>query len=937
MNLQDPGRSQAIPHLLVPLRDGEAVMPLSVVRVGSLTDTSGEDALTVLNRKLETAGVIASGQGAPDFASQTALFFFDTQAERLYVRETSTYTPLAIGTTEDVLIGHAASLPEADATTPWIFVKTDLDGVYLKERTGAPGAYAYSWVGPIFAGSARTAILYHTDSAPPALAVSWNWINDNLNVTSGGWTESGANAKSARIVTLPRNSNRPLISPIFRIGTPGPEEIEFTAKDGRGNLPASANNLQEVIDWLDTATLGSSGNPVNQTAAQVPTNTRDFAGNLSTDDDDVQQALDTLDKLDVPPYLSERLAHTDNLITAEQQYYSENFSIPQRLRDYRDRFDQVLYIVVDVNIDIQENAGSPGATMAFALEVLDSLGMELSPPRLLASSPATQNDGDNPVTVKLRVQGVLPNDFNAGRVITECTEIVRGGFGAPAAGVRYYSIQVYPDSSAIDSRGFDGNLSPTDNTIQEIAQALDDLQITEPYLQRENLGNITVTSSSSEAVDVAANRVSIRAGIVDEGGERLENALAITAVYDIVAPPSLTGTIGRLVLYSEPNLDDAGTVYGTLPLLSNNFQNGRKLIVKGEIPFSANMANGFYPVLEIAQRTSQIQVTLNNGLTVIQLKPARAAAEVTVDADDFRPPTEFIGGLRHVTGVSGIADAPANVEQALIKTDFLLSNVFNPYEGLQVLNHEIGGTTSDSFLVNSATLLYSNPVTIPAALRALGADVDVRVRVQLSALGAGFVGDLRLVDPSNRTTIFYGDAEAVNNTIYSQGDYVTFHRTIAAASVPATFALRYRRTSSSGTATFGDGFTHVIASPSRGAMGGVGGQTGGFSERIIWHAGISLTGRLTTESETTNYTLLAGNRFTDFDFLQFVFDFGAASTQPLAGYLVSANLFHAAGANGFGEIKGPYWLLPTYQSPTTFRLRWCTPPFGFRRIIGITF
>ena len=839
----------ALNKTLYTTSENTAIAWLANIMAAAVGTTNAEDALTVLNRKLEATGILASGTGAPVFANQTAIFYIDTDADRLYVRETSAYTPLAIGATETDIIGHAAADPTSSPTavSPWIYVRTDRNQIWLKERLGSAGSYTYAWAGPIFEGQHRTEIVYNTADDPGNLSISWDWKTDTFSPSGGGWTGNSTGAKWAIIVSLPRNSNTAVASARFPLQTAGFEANEIV---GIGRTTPAFNNAHSATApllfyntataefWMKTASeyrqitgtagdigydrrntdtvLGSAIDTVedaineladqvaillarpsgggtgtdDQNAAEVPTTTTDFGQNIPTSASNVQLALDAIDNLDVPPYYRLVREHQSNLLTAVGNFYEYEITLPQKLRDYRDNTGEPLFIKIDANVEL-EASGDPSSAFVVVVELLDSTRNAVTPP---ITSAAERLDGNGARVIRdIDINGILPSTFNSGYLRTRVTRTE----GVSGGGVRYYNVEIYPDASAVDSSRFDGNLAVTDNTLQKVAQKFDDY-----------------------------------------------------------APP------------------------GTTP-----------------------------------QNASQVPLILT-------------------PTPPFRDPGAFPGGLRNI-GESGFENNPDDVRAALRVTDERLINAFDPYKVSQGLNiFNVGsGTFTSTFTVNAATPIYSDPVDITRAIRALGTDITVRVSVRLQTLGADFVGDVRLVDSDNRA-LFFGDAEIVNNTIYDTGDFVTFQRTIAAASVPDTFEVRFRRTAGTSTSIFDEGHAYVI-NITGGATGGVGGQASIYSSAIIWKAGALLTERRTTVSEVDNITLLEGHRFSAYDQLAFVFDGGAGATQPLIPCWIDANLFQAFGATGTLWIVGSWWLMVSRQSPTTFRWRWRGANNGLRRIMGI--
>ena len=60
-DLTTPHESQAIPNLLYPALGNHALILVSAISTAGPDDTTGEDLGSVLSRKLEAAGIIASG------------------------------------------------------------------------------------------------------------------------------------------------------------------------------------------------------------------------------------------------------------------------------------------------------------------------------------------------------------------------------------------------------------------------------------------------------------------------------------------------------------------------------------------------------------------------------------------------------------------------------------------------------------------------------------------------------------------------------------------------------------------------------------------------------------------------------------------------------------------------------------------------------------
>ena len=957
-----------------------------------------ETTYEVIERKLETAGVLASGSGAPVFANQTALFYFDTATDKLYIRETSAYQEINNGAEETEVIGHSGSDPgTARESDPWIFVNTGANKVWIKERTGSPGSYAYAWSGPIFEGTARTLVVYNTQDTPGPLNISWVWRTDTLSPSGGGWSTNLGNAKWYKIITAPRNSNNAIESPAFRVGDPVASQISITATDGTNNVPSTVTDVQELVNWLNTEpnllTTGGGGTGTDdQTASEVNTDTTNFNQNLSNADTTVQRALDTLDNLSTPLNQSQnfgRISGTD--LAATNAVADQTFTVIPSLLNARTNFDEDLFLEATVHVRMQPSTQLTGDKASVIFEIVTPSDASTG----IQSEAVELEEAAGAVNQQIRISGILPPTFTAGKLRTKND----GRTGAPPAiGVEGIKLEIRPDTKAdevqVEQGDLGNNLTGNSTDLEEIISEIDELPI-----QAADYEDVEWPSSSNgiddngtevrREVTFARNlqNANNRAGIsytaritytAQERGSRTDGLTGVNFVHkvysnytdgvtvtEIQSSNESTTTAGqqKIVDVTVPN----NTTGFWVGITNNSGQGDAKLLITNyHVNFIEGIdASGFNGNLNMDDNTAQRVAqkfddytppaeiitasgfdgnlaTTDDTLQEIAQKfddYNPTAGATTVNVNQFSDPNNFIGGLREVTGVSGVPDAPANVQQALVKTDYLLQAVYDPFRDTQLLDRSVGGGFSSTFSVNNATPIYSNPVEIPEELRDLGTDINVRVRVRISALGTGFTGDIRLVDPDNRTSVFYGDAEVVNTTIYDRNDlplYVTFQRTIAAASVPDTFEVRFRRTDGgTTTTTFDQGMANIVDSSGGGAMGGVGGQTATYTTNIIWLAGASIYDRLTVASETTNYTLMSGHTFSAYKQLIFVYDGGAGSTQPLMQVWSDANLFQSFGAAGLLDIKGNWWLMVSRQSDTTFRFRWRGANNGLRRIIGI--
>ena len=208
--LNQQSRGQSIGRTFFPRGSGRALAWLGDIMAGESGDPSGEDALSVLNRKIDATDLVTRGSSEP--------------------------------------------VPDAD--TAWILYRTDLNAFYIKDFDGTN----YSWIGPIPRGDYQTRLVYHTAQVAPSIGVTWNYRNGTFNVTQGNWNQSNVNAKWVRVISLPATSDTPNITPPIYLGFPTAEDIAYS-RPGPGNLSASVSNLKELGDEVNALNLGGGTAP----------------------------------------------------------------------------------------------------------------------------------------------------------------------------------------------------------------------------------------------------------------------------------------------------------------------------------------------------------------------------------------------------------------------------------------------------------------------------------------------------------------------------------------------------------------------------------------------------------------------------------------------------------------------------------------------------
>ena len=935
------------------LGNNKAALWADQIMAAATGTASGEDVLSVLNGKVDESDVLGSGAANPTFSADSPLIYLQTTNGNLFIKGASSYTEMTESGTDTTVVP-----------------------VYIDQ------------------------------SNYPAINTAATWDGTTFNVPRTGTTDwqrsvpgSITNTLWMRIYFL-KGNNQIVFTDAIPIRQIKAEDITYTPPGTSGNIPSSVDNVKEGLDAFHEATLSGGGGggtgTDDQTAAEVPTTTSGFNNNLSSADTNVQRALDTLDNINFPTLQRESFARISGSILPAG--ITQNFTVLTSLTTLRSTYNEQLFIEATVDIRMQASVSPASATATFIFDVVtpSDAGTGIQSDSLTLTEGAANVDG------RLRLSGVLPADFTTGKLRVRRT----GTTGSPpAAGVEGIKLQIRSDVQAdeviVRNDDLGNNLTGDSNNLEEIISEIDELPI-----QPSDYEDVPWPGGSNaiddDGVEVRPDGDPTYQITFARNMQNANNRPGITYVahisYDAVIVTGSGGAITELNFvhktYAGNNalneIQSSNETTGrgvqrktydvTIPTNTNSFtvgitnnanqSDGRLLITNYRVNFSQGInASGFDGTLSMDDNTNQrvaqkvddlsaSNLPLNASTFDGNLTPADdtvqevaqkfddyepEASDVTVVSNDFSDPNNFIGGLREVTGISGIPDTPANVQQALVKADYLLQEAYNPFQSTQLLDRSTGGGVSSSFTVNTANAsILTNDIDIAPEVRDLGVPAAVRIRIRLQSLGAGFAGDLQLVHADFGTgsplnTVTYGDPEVVNNTVYSGANapptYITFQRTINAP-LPDTFKLRLRRTGGTTAAVFNDGFADVIDSTAP-VMGGAGGQASSYTTTIIWLAGASINDRLTTVSETTNYTLMSGHRFPDYDQLLFVFDAGAGSTQPLMPCWTDSNLFQSNGAAGILWIQGQYWLMVSRQSTTTFRFRWRAPANGLRRIIGI--
>ena len=872
----------------------KAVSWLSQVMAAVAGTNSGEDALSVLNRKVDEAR----------------------------------------------LIDHGTTNIPATETSAWIHVRTDNNSFFIKERTGAgtvQDPYSYFYQGPFFAGSYRVVLLFSTDTTPQNVSVSWNWENATFNITAGGsnWSRDANEAqdKWLRIVELPGDSNTAKVSQPIRIGDPVAEDISYDPPSGDGNISSSVDNVKEALDAFHDYTPPA--------APTTPT----------TGDSDVQVGELTSGWTYSRPL---------TLLFEDNSYGYHSFTVNSNLRNLVTTYGTALSIAASASFTSE--AGTFG-TIVIRFGVADNSN------NFIFSDTVTIESNNARTTRSVKVFGNLPDDFTGGRFLADVTS----NTGNPVnvqAGFNSVKFRIEPDEDAdsvpVDRSQFGDNIPSDDpdlKTAQDALEVIDDLplELADTYdlefpgppngiddtgqwvLRRLPLARL-IPIRNARPQQAFTGKIQYSSAYIS--GSRQPPAL----------PPPDTVTFTHRVWSNVPDDYDPathGTQLDALTYLANNAgivqeqaavqrnvevsiphdcteitvgfksdsgQNDARLHITG---YNFDIEKGINSSGFDGNLTDNVRSLQSLGQAVDDLTTTEGtAAETSVDNTQFDDPQTDPGGLRDQSLTI------TNAQEAFNVIDDLNQAFEDPFKVNQVL--DFGGTFTNAGTINSGTALRTNDIDIDSDLRALSADVAVRVKIRVNAITNDFRGNVSLIDGDNPGTR-YGELHPVNgsgvNSVQAN-DFIILQRVIPAAQVPTTVQVQWDRISSTGSATFDRGKAYMVIFPA--AQTGGMGQSVTITEAFMWIAGGLSNSR---QTGTGPYTLLSGHTWPMYHILEFGFDNGTNSGmyKPM---VVFSSTFQASGAYGtmdFTDFIG-YNVKPVGTGNNEFEFVWGNR--GIRHVKG---
>ena len=788
------------------------------------------------------------------------------------------------------LIGHGTNNIPASATSPWIYVRTDDDNFFIKERTGAAEPYTYQYIGPFYEGSYESRIIYSAAGTPATPSITWNAINATFNLSGGDWAENTPNAKWWRLILLPKNSNAEIISPLVRIGDPSAADISVDASGFDGNLDSTDTDMQRVAQKIDDLSVsGGGGGSINQQPSDW---------NATTG------VTRILNKPRVPQTFEIIPQDPNNILNSTDvgnpgRTVSGPFTIDSDIRTESSRYGLDIYVEANTQIELQETTGLT-ANLMFQFEILDASGTVVGSTDVPISTSGSSN-----AIGHARVFGNLPAGTERGSLrVTYVSRDPRPGiYQTLGVGwIRFFRGEIKSDIQAdevvIDPNAYGNNLR-SDEGLDNVAEALDQVdELPVAFADDEDIAwdtsldlseNLPGSRQQEIPVDQLIQdsnmrdrrqyvaRINFHAAKTGGGGSTISYVLDIHGDSTLLSSP--TGTV-----------DSSGENNPSEFTIPSGTQNLRFTFKAPSSQGAArlNVTNFQVSIMEGVDTTGFIQtgrITSHNDRTlqsVAEKINAATAPQIAVDNTRFSNPSRVFGGLRDPVPSSavGVSALPTNQREVNIKADYLLEKAKNFYHQTWKLHRNVSGDVySSTFDLGSTTpSAVSEQVVIDPELRryAIDADGDLELILHLSTTAVSADANITVGLWSATTGgTQYGDDFVLTGSSGTTGSRTIggraaiFRMTLPAnnadsatdANVPANFYVRFTRTA--GSATLTDGFIDIGRIGQEGASGGVGG--GGESEwEVIWEAGPNFSDRLTTTSGSVLRNLKTGKRFDQF-------------------------------------------------------------------------
>ena len=927
----------------------------------------------VIERKLESAGVLVRGAADPVFANETALFYLNTTDNTLFTRGTSDYEEVIASHNGANVIGHGTTDKDitvpASETDPWIYINTTNERFFLKKEFGAAPPYTYSWFGPIFEGVYRVEIYYSTDDNPQNLNVSWDWKTNTLSASGTNWSANRANAKWARFILGHPNSPNPIVSADFPMSdirfdadtiarvvssrsqitessdhspsspliyyatdvaelymksgstyelvTPSAGDVGYTPPAGSTIIQSTVDNVQDALNAVETylRTFTGGGGTDDQTATEVPTTTTGWGQNIPTTARNVQLALNALNALDIQPFYEQRFSHTNNRLESSTAQYTQAFTIPQRVVDFGNRWDLPLFIIAESNYAVDETTVR-NVFVELTYEVLTQTGTALNPPiRMTGHRLDAPAAGNGLIRSKLVIKGVLPRGFTGGQLRTSVTRI---SAVPPSAGVEFDTIQVWPDPSAIDASMFSGNLSTATDTLQKLGNAVDGLTIVGARYQQRA---VFTGGSVNSATPTNLGQINLSTEIRDEAALELGYPIRISVGAQVNGAIA-SGVEGRLYISNGTGVND--TDYGGVNISSSNADNSAVqlqaiLPPDDATPTSSTVPSTVYVMLRRDSGTSAIAV--DNGIVFLERDQTNQILNAHEDRYDFNSGERFADELIRIDPSTSqytinvpqsLLDVRTNENRAIRAT--VRANIGFQSAGTTNIDFQIRDTagavlTPDQDVDESTTRADTNLFNVENSFELPSTVTGLRLQLS-KGTGAG--------QPNVNFNYFDGFFQVVEPNAFTAKEVLTntaapgWSTPLTSHSTDVQLALEELAAGVSGAA----------------------GQSERYQENIIWTAGSTPTSRLTTTSTTVLHTLIPGHTWAQYDLLQFSLDTGP-DTGIVVPIMITSSSFRISSSFGLLDVIGDYWVRIQPSGTNGFYFLWNGNLVAMRQVLGI--
>ena len=830
---------------------------IAMAQIPATGTASGEDLYTVINRKLEAAGILAEGVNDPVFATDTALLYHQTTRDVLFLRGSTAYTELPVGTDANIFTVFLDSATEPDITT------------------------AATWDGTNFV-------------EPITGTTSWTQTKPN-NPTNTVWMQIYYVEEASYIVFTP-------VMPIDNIHA---SLIAYTPPSTDGNIPQSVDNVKEGLDAFHTADLTQGGG--GGTGEQ----------NVNADWDATSGDAEILNKPVVPQTGHYNPTGIDDDLNMDSSpphtVVEHDITIDSGLRTYSNEYDSELAIKTAVSVyfeGISTSVGQPIPRVTIRYEVLNMATNTV----LLTEEGDISIPDTNRAERTYYITGLLP--VNIERIKLKVTYVSRhntqGVEGLGWVGTFDWTISrdLTAASIPIDPDAYGGNLRANEG-LHNVAEALDQLdELPVAFADDEDLAWTAALDLSQDPPNNRQQTIPIDQLIVDSNARDRRNYVVrmnfharhagadgptISYVLDIHSDLNnyatlLSSPTGTVNATGENNPSEFAIPAGT-QMLRFTF---KPPVDSGNNPISQGAArltvtNFQISEMEGVDTTGFVEtgrITDRNDRTLQSVSEkvnAATGSQIPIDNSQFSNPDRSFGGLREAT-TGTIPALPSNTQQGFEKVDWLIQRNINFYHQTWKLHRHVGGTVYSSTFDLGATTTseVSEQVTISPELRryAIDADGDIELILHLSTTAISQDANMTVGLWSATTGgTQYGDNFLLTGPSATAGSRTAantaaiFRMTLPAnsadsattANVPENFYIRFNRTA--GSVTLTDGFIDFGRIGQEGASGGVGGSVGSEWE-VIWEAGPNFSDRLTTTSGSVLRNLKTGKRFDQFtDFM----------------------------------------------------------------------